>query len=182
LILTGVLSGIIGVLSWGAAVTTTFVPGVAAFYPAAAFEVVFGIWFGFWGAAAAYVGVMIAGLAAGWFSPPVGIVLSLSDFLLAYIPAWTFRKFALNKDLRGWRDVAGLIVSSVFVASFLGSLVYNAINLRLGVLQNTKAFWAGVVSWNVGNMVIIPLLAIPILKALTGLLEKSGLVVKGMVK
>ncbi len=179
LILTAVLSGIIAVVSYASAVTTTLIPGVAALYPAAALEIAFGIWFGLWGAFAAYIGVLIAGVTAGWFSPQVGILIGLGDFMLAAIPAYVFRKMNYSCQLKRTRDIVALITSSM-IASILGSLLYNWVNLVLGVLQNMKAFWLGVLSWNIGNLLIVIVIAVPLVRALSRVLEKSGFTIKGL--
>lgn len=181
LILTSVLSGMVAVVSYVSAITTTLIPGVAVLYPAAALEVVCGVWFGLWGGVAAYLGVLIAGIAAGWFSPQLGLVLGIGDFVLAVIPGLMFRLFSFNMELARVKDIIALL-SSAMLASILGSLFYNGINLWIGVLQNSRAFWLGVLGWNIGNFVVVTILSIPLLRLLSNLLDRSGFVVKGMLR
>ena len=175
LILTAVCSAIIGVLAFFAAITTTVVPGVAAIYPAAALEVVFGVWFGLWGGLASYLGLLIAGTLGGWFPLHLGLILSSSDFLLAFLPALFFHLVKLDPELTRVRDVILFIVGSVIVGSVPGSIIYNYINFKLGVLPTIDAFWVAIIGWNLGNLIVIPVIGIPLLKTLTRFVRRSGL-------
>jgi len=176
------MAGVIAILVLYAAITTTVVPGVAALYPATAFEVTFGIWFGVWGAIASYLGLLIAGTYAGWFSLPIGMVLSVSDFLAAFIPALLFRALKVQPSLKTPRDWAVYIVAGVILSSLPGSLYYNYINLLLGYLPGMEAFWVGVISWNIGNYVVVLIISTILLKSVSGYVMKAGLYVKGLVR
>jgi len=168
LILTAVNTFIIAVLILYAAITTTIVPGVAALYPATAFEVLFGIWFGVWGAIASYLGLLAAGLYAGWFpSPGVGAVLSVSDFLAAFLPYLVFKAMKADPELKSKRDWAAYILGGVILSSLPGSLYYNYLNLMMGQLRTWDEFWLGVYSWNVGNYIVVLVITTPLLKAVT---------------
>ncbi|MDW8084446.1 MAG: hypothetical protein RMI49_04535 [Candidatus Caldarchaeum sp.] len=172
------MAGVLALMILFAAVTTTVVPGVAALYPATAFEVTFGIWFGVWGAIASYIGLVIAGTYGGWFPLPLGIVLSLSDFAAAMIPAAAFRFFKANPALVSKKDWAVYILFGVILSSVIPSLYYNLINLSIGWLPGWEAFWLAVFSWNVGNYIVTTVIGIPLLKLVTPYVKKTGLYVE----
>ncbi|MEM1999763.1 MAG: hypothetical protein QXO30_01850 [Candidatus Caldarchaeum sp.] len=178
IVLTAVMAGVLALMILFAAITTTVVPGVAALYPATAFEVVFGIWFGVWGAIAAYIGLIIAGTYAGWFPLPLGIVLSVSDFAAALIPAAAFRLLKSDPSLITKKDWATYILFGVILSSVIPSIYYNAINLWVGWIPSWEAFWLSVVSWNIGNYIVTTLIGIPLLKIVTPYVKKSALIVQ----
>ncbi|MEM4383657.1 MAG: hypothetical protein QXH32_06130 [Candidatus Caldarchaeum sp.] len=178
IVLTAVMSGVLALMILFAAITTTVVPGVAALYPATAFEVVFGIWFGVWGGIASYIGLVIAGTYGGWFPLPLGIVLSLSDFAAAMIPAAAFRLLRANPTLASKKDVAVYIIFGVILSSVIPSLYYNLINLSIGWIPGWEAFWVAVISWNVGNYLVTTVIGIPLLRLVTPYVKKAGLYVE----
>jgi len=151
---------------------------VAALYPATAFEVIFGVWFGLWGAIASYLGLLIAGTYAGWFPLPLGLVLSVSDFLAAFMPALTFKLMKADPELKTKRDWIAYIIGGVILSSLPGSLYYNYINLLIGWLPSWEAFWVGVVSWNLGNYIVVLVIATPLLKIVTRYVRRTGLYVE----
>lgn len=180
IIVTALCAAIIGILAFYAAITTTFIPGVAALYPAAGFEVISGIWFGIWGALASYIGLLIAGTGGGWFALPIGLVLSLSDFILALAPAIAFRIFNVDPELKKKRDIIYFLISAILFGSIPSSLYYNFLNLQMGVIPSWEAFWIAVLGWNLGNIIVIPIIGIPLLKSLTPFIKQSGLLIKGL--
>jgi len=178
IVLTAVMAGVLALMILFAAITTTVVPGVAALYPATAFEVVFGIWFGVWGALAAYIGLVIAGTYAGWFPLPLGIVLSVSDFAAAFIPAAAFRLLKANPELKGGKDWATYIIFGVILSSVIPSIYYNLINLAIGWLPSWEAFWLAIISWNIGNYIVTTVIGIPLLKIVTPYVKRSALYIE----
>jgi len=175
LVVTASCAAVVGVLAYAGAITTTIVPGVAALYPAAAVEVAFGIWFGLPGAIGSYIGLLIAGSLAGWFSIPVGAMMSVSDFLIAIIPYWAFRISRRDPSLPTWRDVGFFLLVSIFGGSLASSLYYNEVSLRLGVLPSRSAYWTAVIGWNIGNVLILSFIGIPLLRTATKFVVRAGL-------
>lgn len=179
LVVTAVCAAIIAVLAGLAAITVTFIPGVAALYPATGFEASFGAWFGLWGALASYLGLLVAGSISGWFSLVTGLVLALSDLIIALATAIGIRTFKIDPALPNFKHAAGFYAVSLLLGSLPASLFYNYVNLQLGVLSGWQSFWIGVLGWNIGNAVIILIVGIPLMKLGTPTMLKTGLFVKG---
>lgn len=179
IVLTATMAGVLGVLMIYSIITTTIVPGVAALYPATAFEVVFGSWFGVWGGIAAYIALVIAGTYGGWFPLPLGLVLAVSDFSGAVIPAAAFRLLKGDVGLKSRRDWAIYIAFGIILSTVPGSLYYNLINLYVGWIPSWEAFWVGVISWNLGNFLVNTVIGIPLLRVVTPYVKRAGLYVEG---
>ncbi len=171
-----ICAAVVGVLAYFAAVTVTFVPGVAALYPAAAFETAFGAWFGLWGAAASFLGLLIAGSVGGWFSIQLGLLLSLSDFILALAPAVAVRRRWFDCSLPTRRDALCYWGVSLLLGSLPGSLLYNYVNLSVGALAGWSSFWVAVLGWNIGNAVVIAVIGVPLMRIGGPLLVRRGLI------
>jgi len=181
LIVTGIAAAIVGVLAFFAAITVTFIPGVAALYPAAAFEAAFGSWFGIWGAIASYIGLLVAGSIGGWFALPNGMLLSLSDFVLAAAPMIAVRYFGLDPELPNWKHMVAFVAVTLLFGSLPGSLWYNYINLQLGVISGWNSFWVAVAGWNLGNLIVLAIIGIPLLRLGTQIIKRTDLYIKGLV-
>ncbi len=181
IIVSGMAAAIVGLLAFFAAIAVPFVPGVSVLYPAAAFESVFGSWFGLWGAFASYIGLLTAGSAGGWFAVPNGLVLALSDFMQALAPMIAIRYLGLKPELPNWKHAASYVFISLVFGSIPGSLWYNYINLRLGVLSGPNSFWTAVVAWNLGNLILFVLIGIPLLRFGTQIIRRADLYVKGLL-
>ena len=178
IVITGVCAAVIGVLAAAAAITVTFIPGVAALYPAAAFEAAFGAWFGIWGAIASYIGLLVAGSVSNWFSVANGLVLSISDFIVALSCVVGVRAFKIDPAVPNFRNALAFYLVALLLGSLPASLFYNYINLRLGVLAGWNSFWTAVVGWNLGNAVILLVIGIPLMRVGTPLIKRIGLFVR----
>jgi hypothetical protein len=177
LVLTGICAAIVGVLAYFAAITVSFVPGVAAVYPATAVEAAFGAWFGLWGAFASYLGLVVSGTLAGWFSLVVGLLLSVSDFIVAIFPAAAVRLFKLNPALPRFRDKAYFLLAAM-AGSVVSSIYYNFLQLKLGLLPSWDAFFVALVGWNVGNLFILVVIGIPLLVFATPAIKSMNLFIQ----
>ncbi|MCD6515186.1 MAG: hypothetical protein J7L07_09710 [Candidatus Odinarchaeota archaeon] len=180
IILTAINSGVIGILAILGVVYTPVLPGVAALYPATAFEVAFGIWFGIWGAIASYIGCLIMNLYTG-IPIVLAIPLSISDFLAAGIPAAAFRLAKSDPELKTIKDWINYIISGVILSSVPGSMYYMYILMIIGWVPSWEAYWAAVAAWNIGNYIVVLIIATPMLKILTSYVKRSGLYVEGWV-
>ena len=90
-------------------------PGISSFYIVVALMVVFALWFGMWGAIAAYAGVSSARDCLSGIPADVNLFWSLADFWQVLIPLVAFRYLLADPALvrqAGSRDRAGLRGSS----------------------------------------------------------------------
>lgn len=107
------LTATLGTISFSAPDGTA----IASFWPAAAFQIVFSIWFGVYGAAAGIVGPMLGNGLVG-ASPFLYVAGNAVQSCLAGL--W-FRYRRLDPRLRGRRDWHGLILVGILLASALGA-------------------------------------------------------------
>ena len=174
ILITAFCATIVGLLAALAAITVTFLPGVAALYPASAFEAAFGVWFGPWGAVASYIGLLVAGSLSGWFSILTGLILALSDLMLSLFTGWGMRRFKVDPALPTTRDALAFFAIALAFGSVPSSIFYNLVNLQLGVLAGPNSFWVAVAGWNIGNAVIFAIVGIPLMKLGTPTIRKLG--------
>ena len=128
-------------------------PGVSFFYTVVALMIVTTLWFGMYGALAAYAGCYIgAGVLSG-ISPEVSLLWSLADFWQVIIPLLAFRFFKADPSLRSARDLGILVVFGIILNNIAGAL-WGSVTLALpGTIP-----WGEVMSvfygWLIGNLVV----------------------------
>jgi hypothetical protein len=128
-------------------------PGVSFFYTVVALMIVTTLWFGMYGAIAAYAGCYIgAGILSG-LPPGVSLYWSLADFWQVIIPLIAFRVLKADPSLRSTRDFGILVVFGILLNNVAGAL-WGSVALAIpGIIA-----WAEVPSvffgWLVGNIVV----------------------------
>jgi len=128
-------------------------PGVSLFYTVVALMIVTTLWFGMYGAVAAYAGCYIgAGILSG-LPPDVSLYWSLADFWQVLIPLIAFRVLKADPSLRSTRDLGILVVFGIILNNVAGAL-WGSVTLAVpGIIQ-----WAAVPSvffgWLIGNLVV----------------------------
>ena len=87
--------------------------GVAVISIAAAFMVIFTLWFGMYGAIAAYIGGFFgAGLFSGM--PATGVVyLSFANLWMVLVPLVAFRIFDVKVEIESRRDLFHLVLLAI---------------------------------------------------------------------
>ncbi|WP_241648027.1 hypothetical protein [Methanoculleus taiwanensis] len=140
--------------------------------------VVFGLWFGMYGAIAAYAGCYIgAGLLSG-VPPGVNLYWSLADFWQVIIPLVAFRELGCDPALRSRRDVGVLLIFG-FVLNNLAGATWGSVTLALG----GEILWAEVVqvwcAWLAGNIIVCIVLVPLMLHFFTPYLRDHELYVRG---
>jgi integral membrane sensor domain MASE1 len=128
-------------------------PGISSFYIVVALMVVFALWFGMWGAIAAYAGCFIgAGLLSG-IPPEVNLFWSLADFWQVLIPLAAFRLLHADPALKSRRDLIILLVFGVILNNLAGA-IWGSTTLALGGVMP----WSGIASaftvWWLGNIIV----------------------------
>jgi len=151
--------------------------GIPSFYPAVVFMILFTLWFGAYGAIAAYAGCFAgAGILAG-IPPQVAVYWSLADLWQVLIPLVALRMLQVNLSLATRRDMILVIVFAVLINNAFGA-AWGAVTLAIG---NIKA-WADVPAlfggWFANNVILTALLLLPTLYYLTPKIRTSTLFVR----
>jgi integral membrane sensor domain MASE1 len=128
-------------------------PGVSFFYTVVALMIVTTLWFGMYGALAAYAGCYIgAGILSG-VPPDVSLYWSLADFWQVIIPLVAFRVLKADPSLRTLRDLGILVVFGIILNNIAGALWGSATLALSGSIP-----WAEVPSvfygWLIGNIIV----------------------------
>jgi hypothetical protein len=177
-ILTLVLILINTALAW---VSVTFfktgTSGVAYVYIAVAVMILFTLWFGAYGAIAAYVASLLGGVLTmpGLLQrPEIAVVWAVAGLLQVIIPLVAVRTFGVNLTLPDRRDWAIILLFAVLINNMAGA-AWGTFTLSLLGPVNV----AGVFStWLVSN-IIITLLIVPLgLRIMTEKVSRSKLFVK----
>lgn len=154
-----------------------FAPGASSFYVVVALMIAFTLWFGMYGALAAYAGCYIgAGLLSG-IPPDVALYWSLADLWQVLIPLVAFREMGCDPALRSRRDILVLVVFGVVLNNVAGA-AWGSVTLVLGGVIPWSSFGEAGFAWLVGNLffciVLLPLL----LRFITPLIEGHELYVR----
>lgn len=157
--------------------TFTVGPGISSFYIVVALMIIFTLWFGMWGAVAAYAGCFVgAGLLSG-IPADVSLFWSLADFWQVLIPLVAFRTLHADPALLTRRDLVILIVFGVFLNNLCGA-IWGSLTLALGgVIPWSSAVSAFYVWWLSNSIVCLVLLPL-ILYIFTPLVRAHELVVR----
>jgi hypothetical protein len=178
IILTLVLILVNTALAWS---SVKFIPagtgGIALVYIAVAFMILFTLWFGSYGAIAAYVGTLLGGVLTTESllrHPEIAVIWAVAGLLQVLIPLVAVRIFEVDLTLAGRRDWTIILLFAVLINNLAGA-AWGAFTLSLlGPVNIAGAFS----TWLVGN-IIITILIVPLaLRFLTEKVNKSKLFVK----
>jgi integral membrane sensor domain MASE1 len=151
-------------------------PGVSELYFAVAFMIVFTLWFGAWGAIAAYLGCIIgSGLSYVPFS--VNLYWSLADLWQVLIPLFAFKAFHADVGLKTKRDFLIYLVFGVLLNCLIGA-IWGSTMLAVGGVYEWSEVGKAFTSWFVGDIIVVIVITTLLLKYVTGYIVKSGLYVK----
>lgn len=151
---------------------------IPALYPAVVFMILFTLWFGAYGAIAAYAGCFLgAGILSGTIPPGVAVYWSLADLWQVLIPLAALRMLDIDPGMRTRTDMLMVILFAVLINNAFGA-AWGSVTLAFG---NVIA-WAQVppvfASWFFGNVILTALLLLPALFYLTPKIERSKLFVR----
>lgn len=156
------------------------VGGISVLYVAVAFMILFTLWFGAYGAIAAYAGTLIgSGLLASDPAIPAGVAIywSIAGLLQVLIPLVALRTFEVDLSLENRRDWTLLLLFGVLINNIVGA-AWGAYTLALGNVITTGEVGNVFFLWLVGN-IIVTILIVPIaLRHFTPKVRKSKLFVK----
>jgi hypothetical protein len=179
-ILTLILIVIDTVIAWASVkIFPAIASGVVSWlYIAVAFMILFTLWFGAYGAIAAYVGTLAgSGLLVSETlvsNPLIAVVWAFSGLIQVLIPLVAFRSFGVDLNLPNPRDYAYVFLFCVILNNFVGA-VWAAWTLSLVETTNIVSVFS---AWFIGNAVVA-LVLVPIgLKLVTPRIEKHRLFIK----
>jgi hypothetical protein len=178
-ILTLVLILINTVLAW---VSVTFLKtgtsGVALVYLAVVTMILSTLWFGVYGAIAAYVGTLLGGLLSTpdlVQHPEIAVIWAVAGLLQVAIPLVAVRMFEVDLTLANRRDWTIILLFAVLINNIVGA-AWGAFSLSLlpGAINFTGVFS----QWLVSN-IVLTIITVPLgLRLLTEKISKSKLFVK----
>lgn len=177
-ILTFVLILVNTALAW---LSVKFIPagigGITLVYIAVAFMILFTLWFGAYGAIAAYVGTLLAGVLTTEIflqHPEIAIIWAVAGFLQVLIPLVAVRMFDVDLTLKNRRDWTITLLFAVLINNIVGA-AWGVYTLSLlGPLNIAGAFS----TWLLGN-IIISILIVPLaLRFFTEKVSRSKLFVR----
>jgi hypothetical protein len=151
-------------------------PGASALYFAVAFMIVFTLWFGAWGAIAAYAGCIIgAGLSAMPFA--VNLYWSLADLWQVLIPLIAFKKFHADVGLKTKRDFLIFFIFGWLLNCLVGA-IWGAIMLAVGGVYGWSEVALTLRTWFIGDLIVVIVITPLLLKYVTRYVVNRGLFVK----
>jgi hypothetical protein len=139
------------------------VAGVSALYFAVAFMILFTLWFGAYGAIAAYAGTLIgAGLLSAdpAIPPVVAIYWSIAGLLQVLIPLVAFRTFKVDLTLENRRDWTLLLLFGVLINNSVGA-AWGAWTLAFGSVIISSQIGSVFTLWLIGN-IIVTIIIVPL--------------------
>ncbi|HNX18331.1 MAG TPA: hypothetical protein PKM50_08425 [Methanoregula sp.] len=150
--------------------------GVSMLFFAAAFMLVFTLWFGMYGALSAYVGSFIGtGLLSG-MSITTSLYFALATFLQVVIPLIAFRIFDVRVGMESGRDLFHLVLWGVVLGNVIGAAWGS---VALAIAGNN---WSNIMpvfgTWLIGNIIVTIIICPLVLGHLTPRVEKSKVFVK----
>jgi len=157
-------------------ITFPSAPGVSSLYFAVAFMIVFTLWFGAWGAIAAYLGCVI-GSGIGYVPFSVNLYWSLADLWQVLIPLVAFKAFHADIGLKTKRDFLIYLVFGWFLNCLIGA-IWGSTMLAVGGVIGSGEVLKTFTSWFVGDLIVVIVITTLLLKYVTGYIVKSGLYVK----
>ena len=178
-ILTFILILVNTILAYASAVLIpTNAAGIAYVFPAVAIMILFTLWFGGYGAFAAYVGTLVGSgvlvhenLAQ---NPQIAVLWAFSGLLQALIPLVAVRSFEVDLTLANRRDVTIVVLFGVIINNLIGA-AWAAWSLGLLTPENISSVFS---TWLIGNVIVCLLIVLPGLKFLTPKAQGSRLFIK----
>lgn len=148
-------------------------PKNPAFFIAIAFMVVFGIWFGWRGILAAYLGCLFGVLISLPISIGWAMAFSLADALEVAIPVIAFRFFSVDPALKSRKDIGVYVLFGIVLNSVTGAIGGTLIVFMAGINKSSSMLtYFG--TWIGGDMVLIFLITSLMLSFGTPYLRRKG--------
>jgi hypothetical protein len=150
--------------------------GVAYLYFPVAIMLLFTLWFGAYGAIAAYLGNFFgAGLLSG-VPLEVSLYWSFASLWQVLIPLIAFRVFEVNVGIENRRDLFHLILFGVIINNVVGA-AWGAYTLAAGNVITSSQVMGTFSVWVIGNIAVTLLIVPFALRYFTPKVRKSKLFV-----
>jgi integral membrane sensor domain MASE1 len=179
-ILTLVLIIVNTALAW---ISVRFIPagtsGASLVYIAVAFMILFTLWFGAYGAIAAYAGTLLAGVlgtANLMEHPEIAAIWAIAGLLQVLIPLAAVRIFEVDLTLANRRDWTIIILFAVLINNLAGA-AWGAFTLTL-LPGSTSTVASIFTTWLIGNVIVTLLIVPPALRFCSAKVQKSKLFVR----
>jgi len=179
-ILTFILILIDTLLAWASVTIFPSPAGGAAswLYIAVAFMILFTLWFGAYGAIAAYAGTLVGlGLWASdtlAHNPEIAVFWAIAGLLQVLIPLAAIRSFDVNLSMESPRDYTYVLLFGVLINNLIGA-AWSTWWISLAETVNMGAVFS---SWLVGDVIVCALIVPLALRHLTPRVRRSRLFVK----
>lgn len=176
IVITALLIGIGAVVGAFGSFSLPLGFGVNFFWPAIAVQNVGGIWFGAWGIIA---GALFPIISNGITGTPIYVSLAYipANAMQAFLPAWAFRYFKADPQLKSGRDW-GIFLASITIANIFGALWSPLVVLRGFGLLTTDSVPVFIWGWFGGNEVAGIIFGVILLKALSNVVITTNAFVK----
>lgn len=163
-------------LSRFAVVPWSSAPGAPVLYFAVAFMIAFTLWFGGWGAIAAYVGCVVG---AGMSTLPLTVNLywSLADLWQVVIPLVAFKGFHADMGLKTKRDFLIFFIFGLVLNNLAGA-IWGSTMLAVGGVLTWSAVPNTLLIWFVGNLIVTMVITPLLLRYVTRRIMEWGVYVK----
>jgi hypothetical protein len=173
LVLASVLNALLSrfaVLAWEIA------PGVSALYFAVAFMIPLALWFGVWGAIAAYIGCVIG---AGMMGMPLTVNLywSLADLWQVLSPLLAFKLANVDIGLNSRKGLAFFLIFGWLLNNLAGA-IWGSTMLAVGGVIESEAILKTFAGWFGGNLIVTIVISPALLKYATPYIRKTGFYVR----
>ncbi len=159
-----------------ATVVWSSAPGASDLYFAIAFMIPFTLWFGAWGAIAAYAGCIL-GAGLGTMPLSVNLYWSLADLWQVLIPLIAFKLFHAEVSLRSKRDFFIFFVFGCLLNSLAGA-IWGSTTLAVGGVSGWSDTPNTLVTWFTGNLIVTLVITSLLLRYVTRFVVNRGLFVK----
>jgi len=151
-------------------------PGVSFFYIVVAVMIVTTLWFGMYGAIAAYAGCWLGSGILSGLSPEFCLVWSIADLLQVIIPLFAFRLLGADVSLKNRRDLVVFVLFGIILNNLAGAL-WGTLFLHQAGLVTAAALPLEFFTWFVGNMIITAVIVTPVLCFFTPVIRRHELFV-----
>jgi hypothetical protein len=158
-------------------ISPTLPASVSMIFIAAAFMLIFTLWFGMYGAIAAYAGSFIgSGLLSG-MPVTVALYFSLANLWQVLIPLIAFRIFDVHAGMEFTRDLFHLVLFGTILNNVIGA-AWGSVALAIGGVIGWSQVMSVFTAWLIGNVIVTIIIVPVVLRHFTPRVEKSKVFVK----